>query len=252
MGRLPLGANERDYRPRAEAEASLVDGRPSFFWRRHSIENYLLPPPIVLEAFQGLRERFERQRRGGAPAWFAALPADPGGVADVLRESARTRAAEEACRLATQRLWAGLPLDVGHIQKRNPTAPGTEDPSDWREALCQEAERICRAAARTAACADFGRDAVIVLFDTAYAEITADPYVLNMEFLIDFHGRDLLKDFHQWLVSHRVPLSYKRLRDELIPAAVRQYDGNRAIYGTDDFRDLANGVRSLAGLPPLA
>src|SRR5262245_10029634 len=46
---------DRDYRPRAMAEASLVDGKPSFFWRRHSIENYLLPPPILLQAFQDLR-----------------------------------------------------------------------------------------------------------------------------------------------------------------------------------------------------
>src|SRR5689334_23628042 len=53
--------HDRDYRPRAEAEASLVDGRPGFFWRRHSIENYPLLPPIVLEAFHSLRERFERQ-----------------------------------------------------------------------------------------------------------------------------------------------------------------------------------------------
>jgi hypothetical protein len=73
-----------------------------------------------------------------------------------------------------------------------------------------------------------------------------------MEFLIDFHGRDLLKEFRQWLGSHKVPLSYDRLREELIPAAVQEYEGNRRIYGEDDFRDLANGVRSLAGLAPLA
>jgi hypothetical protein len=244
--------HDRDYRPRAEAETALVDGEPGFLWRRHSIENYLLPPPIILQAFQNLRERFEQQRRGGVPTWFAAIPADPELVAESLRECARSRAAEEACRLANHRLWDTLPPSLERPQKRNPPAPGTGDPSDWREALCQEAERVCRAAAQTAECASFHRDAVIVLFDTAYAEITADSYVLDMEFLIDFHGRDLLKAFHQWLGSHKVPLSYKRLCDELIPAAVRQYGENRAIYGNDDFRDLANGVRSLAGLAPLA
>jgi hypothetical protein len=49
-----------------------------------------------------------------------------------------------------------------------------------------------------------------------------------------------------------VPLSYKSLRDQLIPAAIQQYEGNRTIYGKDDFLDLANAVRALAGLPPLA
>ncbi len=244
--------HDRDYRPRAEAEAALVDGGPGFLWRRHSIENYLLPPPIILQAFQSVREQIERRRPGGVPTWFAALPADPQEVAEALRQCARQRAAEEACRLATQRLWTGLPPAVGHVQKRNPTAPGTEEPSDWREALCQEAERVCRAAAQTAACTSFQRDAVTLVFDTAHAEITADFYVSSMEFLIDFHGRDLLKAFHQWLHSRRIPLSYKSLRDQLVPAAVQQYQGNRMIYGTDDFLDLANGVRSLAGLAPLA
>jgi hypothetical protein len=29
------------------------------------------------------------------------------------------------------------------------------------------------------------------------------------------------------------------------------YQRNRSLYGTDDFLDLANGVRALAGLPPI-
>jgi hypothetical protein len=244
--------HDRDYRPRSEAEAAFADGKPGFFWRRHSIENYLLPPPIILQAFQNLRERFERQRRGGIPPWFAALPGDPEGVAEALRECARQRVAEEACRLATYRLWDALPPSVGQVQKRNPPRPTGVDPNDWQEALCQEAERACLAAAQTAECAAFRREAVILLFETAYAEVTTTSYVGGMEFLIDFHGRDLLKAFHQWLGSRKIPMSYKRLCDELIPAAVQQYRDNRTIYGNDDFRDLANGARSLAGLAPLA
>jgi hypothetical protein len=42
--------HDRDYRPRSEAETAFADGKPGFFWRRHSIENYLLPPPINLQA----------------------------------------------------------------------------------------------------------------------------------------------------------------------------------------------------------
>jgi hypothetical protein len=244
--------HDRDYRPREVAEAAFADGKPGFFWRRHSIENYLLPPTIILRAFQRVREQFERQRPGGAPAGFAALPADSEHVAAALRECARRRAAEEACRLSNQRLWDALPPSVGQVQRRNPTAQGTEDPSDWRDALCQEAERVRRAAAQTAACESFRRDAVIALFDATHAEITTDAYIERLEFLIDFHGRDLLKALRQWLVSLKVPLSYERLSTELIPAAVGQYAGDRAIYGKDDFLDLANGVRSLAGLAPLS
>jgi hypothetical protein len=234
------------------AEAAFADGRPGFFWRRHSIENYLLPPTIILRALQGVREKFERQRRGGVPAWFAAVPTDPEQVAEALRECASKRAAEEACRLANHRLWDALPPSVGQVQRRNPTAPGSEDPSAWRDALCQEAERVCRAAAHTAECPSFHREVVSALFDAAHAEITAESYIKSLEFLIDFHGRDLLKAFHMWLVSRKVPLSYERLCGELIPAAIRQYGGDRTIYGKDDFLDLANAVRALAGLAALA
>ena len=241
---------DRDYRPRNLAEASLADGKSGFYWRRHSMENYLLAAPILLQAFQELRERFERQRPGHRPAWISDLPASSEAVTAALSECALGRAAEEACRLATYRLWDTLPPEARRVQKRTPTAPGT-DPSDWRDALCQEAERVCRAAAQTAECPSLEREAIIRLFDTTYTELTTESYVKSMEFLIDFHGRDLLKGFRDWLASRKVHLSYERLCLALIPAAVRQYGENREIYGTDDFRDLANGVRALAGLAPV-
>jgi hypothetical protein len=245
---------DRDYRPRTDAESAFSDGRPGFLWRRHSIENYLLPPPIILHAFQRLRERFERLRPGRLPAWFGALPADVDQVADVLQQCAQRRAAEEASRLATHRLWTALPSSIGHVQRRNPTRPTLPDPlgpDDWREALCQEVERVRQAAVGIAGAAEFGREAVIIWFDSAYGEVTGAAYLASLEFLIDFHGRDLLTEFQQWLSSRSVQLSYNLLLTELIPAAVEEYTTNRAVYGSDDFRDLANGVRALAGLPPV-
>ena len=87
---------------------------------------------------------------------------------------------------------------------------------------------------------------VVDWFEAAYAEVTAQAYNADLEFLLDFHGRNLLEAFHQKLVHDRVRLSYKYLLDELISAAIEEYKENRTVYGTDDFRDLANG------LPPLA
>jgi hypothetical protein len=246
--------NDRDYRPRADAEAALRDGRPGFLWRRHSIENYLLPPTLIVRGFRRLRERFEEQQRGHLPAWFAALPADPEQVADLLRECARLQAAEEASRLATYRLWAALPPSIGQIQKRNPPAPTTARPysaEDWREALCQEAERVRQAATHTSVAPQLQRDAVAQWFDRAYAEVTAHDCLVGLECLIDFHGRDLLRAFHQRLASFGIRLSFDRLLDELIAAVIEEYRDNRSLYGSDDFRDLANGVRSLAGLDPV-
>ncbi|MHB1555995.1 MAG: hypothetical protein ACYC61_00815 [Isosphaeraceae bacterium] len=242
--------HDRDYRPRNVVEATYTDGRRGFAWRRHCIENYLLPPPIILRAFLELRASFEWQ--GHLPAWLTALPATPDEIAAALTESARGRAAEEACRRANQELWAGLPSEVGHVQQRSFTAPGASGPDDWREALCQEAERVSQAAALTAGCTHFHRDHVRALFDAAYAQTSAEGYLTTLEFLIDFHGKDLLGAFHQSLCSRKIPLSRDRLCQALIPAAARQYADDRTTYGTDDFLHLANGVRALAGLPPLA
>jgi hypothetical protein len=47
---------DRDYRRPDQAEASFHDGTNGFMWRRHSIENYLLPPAVIVQAFQRLRE----------------------------------------------------------------------------------------------------------------------------------------------------------------------------------------------------
>jgi hypothetical protein len=245
---------DRDYHSRAEADASMTDGTPGFFWRRHSIENYLLPPVVILHALRRLCEQIEKQRRGRAPAWFAALPDTLEAVAARLRACADRRAAEEACRLANHRLWAGLPPAVGHVQKRDPPAPnpgGSVESHHWREALCQEAERVSLAGGNVAACVHFQRAAVEPLYDAAFAEVTAAPYVDGMEFLLDFHGRDLLTEFYQSLRADGVQFSYDRFVAELIPAVVEEYRANRTVFGTDDFRDLANGVRAITGLPPL-
>ena len=72
------------------------------------------------------------------------------------------------------------------------------------------------------------------------------PSLLEWSFLIDYHGRDLLIAFHQYLNSQGARLSRDRLCNELIPALVEEYQGNRGVFGRDEFLDLANGVRSLA------
>ncbi len=241
---------DRDYRPREAAEFALQDGSPEFLLRRHSIENYLLPPQIVLRAFTQLRQRFESQARGKIPQWLSALPADGEKVADALRECARRRTAEQAYFLATDRFWDALPTTVGQIQKRHPkpTAGDLSQPGPWREALCQEVDRVRDAAEQTSQCAQFQRENVTPHFDKAYAEITANPYSSQMEFLVDYHGRDLLKEFHQWLWDQGARLSYDNLCGELIPAALQEYEENRNVFGRDDFRDLANRVRLFAGL----
>ena len=106
---------------------------------------------------------------------------------------------------------------------------------------------MSNSAASTATCSVFSRQNAIRLFDAAYGEITAVDYVVEMEFLLDFHGRELLSALRQ-----RVSPGWNALPDEtLVLAAAAEYKANPLLYGKDDFRDLANGVRALAGLSPV-
>ena len=57
--------NDRDYRPRDDAERAFADGQNGFPWRRHSIENYLLHPLVIRSALSRVKERFKP--RANAP-----------------------------------------------------------------------------------------------------------------------------------------------------------------------------------------
>jgi hypothetical protein len=192
---------------------------------------------------------------GHVPAWALALPADPEQVAVGLRECARRRAPEEACRVAIHSLWEDLSATAGRIQKRVPFLPPGREAQDlngWRDALRQEALRLCQAAAQTAGSPHLEADALVRRSDELHARVTAEEYIANLQFLVDFHGRDLLGEFRSWLEQLGIHFSYERLVRALIDAVGEVYAANRTIYGSDDFLDLANGVRALAGLPALA
>ena len=182
------------------------------------------------------------------------MPTDPDQVAEALRECARRRTAEEACRLSIHRLWEDIRESAGRIQKRTPAAPADRDETDpvvWREVLDAEATRLREAGGRTAVEPHLIGDAVAARFDRHYAEVTAADYLRDLEFLVDFHGRDLLKEFRRWLEPLGIHRAYKSFVGELATALVEVYSENRAIHGTDDFLQLANGVRALAGLSPI-
>jgi hypothetical protein len=245
---------DRDYALREKADLSFRDGKPGFIWRRHSIENYLLLPSVIVRAFQRLRERFEKQFGANLPPWVLALPSDAELLADVLRECARQRAAKETCRLAVHRLWEDISESAGRVQKRVPDAPeaaGDTDPAEWREALSRETRRVREAGDRTRAEPHLDDAAVARRFDDQYAIVTTTSYLADMGFLFDFHGKELLSQFRDWLETLGVRFKFERLRGELASALAEAYDRDRAIHGTDDFRELANGVRALAGLPPI-
>jgi hypothetical protein len=95
---------DRDYQTRQRAEQSFLDGSNGFMWRRHCIENYLLPSAVIVRAFERLRQRALSQFAHGLPAWVTALPTNPQQIEIGLRECASHRAAKEAARQTVWRL----------------------------------------------------------------------------------------------------------------------------------------------------
>lgn len=245
---------DRDYRRRAEADASFSNGKPGFIWRRHAIESYLLEPAVIVKAFRSLKDEMGKLPSGGS-AWVKALPDDETVVADGLRACAIERAPEEALRLTIHRLWEDLSDSANQIQKRCPQFPGTSNPdaATCRSALLGEANRLVTKARATTNSPHLDPSSVGLRYDGELARIQAQSYMNGMQFLEEFHGKELLTDFREWLRQQYKNTPSERLFiRELVKASPVIYQENRKVYGTDDFLDLANGVRALAGLPPVA
>jgi hypothetical protein len=244
---------DRDYCGRDKADATFTDGKRGFMWRRHAIESYLLAPAVIVEAFRSMRASVAGNP-GRPPAWVATLPVDEAIVSAGLRVCARERASEEAARVAMHRLWEDLAETAGQVQKRNPGVPGgaNSDADRWRQAFLEEAARLVAKAQAAATSPHLFPAAAGGRYDAELARVSGNDYVNDLRFLEEFNGRDLLGVFLKWLQSecHFKP-SQKLFLRELEKAVPVAYKANRLLYGTDDFLDLANGVRALAGLPPI-
>ena len=173
---------DRDYMPREAAEVALQERSPDFLLRRHSIENYLLPPQIILRAFTQLRQRFENKPEAKFHSGFPPcllmpnrLPMDCGSVQEGEPRSRHAFSPQH-------RLWDALPTTVGQIQKRHPTNPQQTISVNLVHGVrpcVRKSTGVRDAAEQTSQCVQFQRENVTPYFDKAYAEITANRYVVT-------------------------------------------------------------------------
>ncbi len=245
---------DRDYRRRTVADATYTDGRTAFMWRRHAIESYLLAPEVIAEAFRRLKASMVSVR-GPSSQWVRALPEDTAAISEGLRVCATTLAPREATRMAIERLWEDLSESAGRIQKRVPPSPGggtSPDATACRRAYLDEGARLVAKAGEARESPHLTPASLGARYDEILTSLTEPAYLAELKFIEDFRGRDLLEAFRLWLAQeHKSKLSYRRFVIELEAAVPTAYRANRQIYGSDDFLDLANGVRALAGLAPL-
>ena len=241
---------DRDYARRDVVEAAFNDGKRRFRWRRHSIENYLLEPAVVVHALTSMINTTPSSKR----YLLGSVPNDEATIAMELRTCAQARAPQEAGRMAYYRLWEDISDPAGRIDNGLPTvlSQGSPNVAACRQALIAEVTRMIQKANETAACMYLAPLAIQQRYDDELARITAGGYMSQSCFLEEFHGRDLLGAVHARLnETYKMRLSRKTFTESLRDAVHVVYSANRLLYGTDDFLDLANGVRALAQMPPL-
>lgn len=245
---------DRDYRRREICERAFTDGSRGFFWRRHAIESYLLEPAVIVHAVRSLKASLA-SLPGGGPAEIRSLPEDAATIAEGLRSCASSCAPREAGHIALHRLWEDLSETAGRVQKRTPPVLGgsaVPEAEACRRGLLDEAARLVERAGEASKSPHLTPVAVSARYDDQLARVAAASYLADLRFLEEFNGRALLGAFLAWLQrEHRVSLRRRTLLRELEKAVPVVYGANRSLYGADDFLDLANGVRALAGMPPI-
>ena len=219
---------DRDYRPLQEVESTWRDSRQKRLrWRRHEIENYLLDPRIVSEAFQGLK----RDEVSGADR----LPDNSAAVFAVLQEVARPMLEGHAGWLAfwhlvTVKDQAAMTwFKGGHPQ---PTAGRAQ----WVSYLREECDHL------KAACSALAIDPVfddpVAVYDVHLAEVSDSAFFASEQFISEVSGHGLLSGLCSFINHLGLSrLSRADLRTELVNALDRLYAPG--FFQPDDFDDLA-------------
>lgn len=226
---------DRNYRPRYEVEVfwAKLDGK-RFIWRRHEIENYLLDPRVIADAFDSLRTT----ARG---TWLSALPQTPEQVEEVLERLAQEMIEQHIGWLTYHRLEEELrKIITSQIQGPKPRLQppaGARYPSrqEWLNHLHAECSRIRNQCATFAGASAFEKTSVSAMYDERLAGISQSDFYSSGRYLADMAGKELMSALNQQIAPK---LSRSDLHTELINALERRYAPG--FFVPDDFSELAN------------
>lgn len=226
---------DRNVRPRAEAEASWqLASNKSFIWRRHEIENYLLAPRVVLEAFNSLRTS---PKYVNSP-WVANLPVDESGMSSLLMDLARPLLENHAGELLRYELDLSLKrsraFSIGNPGKSTQSWTKTQ----WLAHLHQEGQRIQSECAAVTTLPDLAPVAMNQQYDAIFARVADPQFLLRGEFLEEMGGHELMSALVMYLHSlGGRNISANELEEELVKAIGTTYQPG--LYNPDDFAELA-------------
>lgn len=226
---------DRNFRPLAEAERAWRQPHEKrWMWRRHEIENYLLDPRLVNDAFQALK----RDRVRGADR----LPDDPSLVLHELQELARPMLEDHTGWLTYEQLVSHK-RNVGDTRLLWPN-PRLQPPMDssypgrteWLDYLCSECARLKRACNTVSEDETF--DDPTVMYDHILSQVTHSDFFASGQFLVDLGGHELISALCTYVNQSGIPhLACSDLTTELLRALDRLYEPG--FFAPDDFVGLA-------------
>ena len=218
QGNAAASVSDRDYRPLAHCDATYLPGKKKFYWRRHSIENYLLEPVVVAKAFESLKQSMSEVK--SPPSWVESLPSELDKVATDLQNAAKQISNQECGCIALQRLWSSLGDKFGHVQFSTPAIYKADDEqkeADCRQGLVDVAKQIAATAKSWSTAELLKTENVEEMYNEKLNEVSASAYLETNAFLYEFHGKRLKRSFLSLLnEQYGLALSGDLFQEELI------------------------------------
>jgi len=246
---LAACVRDRDYR--SDEEVARERARPKrFMWQRHETENYLLEPAVVVLAMSHLKASYA-DHPGGRPDWVAALPDAPDTVAEGLMRVASGMAPAQAVAITLWGIRRELNPLLNDVRMNMDCCGQSSSADECARSVRAECERIGRTALALSQCAALLPDSADARYGQVLADLDSNEFVRECRHLIVFDGKRLLSGLHTWLRDeYGVQFTPDTLRDELVRALPVAYRDTPGLFIPDDFVELANRLRALAGLPP--
>jgi hypothetical protein len=232
-----FAVEDRNFRSLEEAEQTWA--RPNqthWIWRRHEIENYLLDPRLVANAFRALRETSVR----GADR----LPDDEQAVFSLLQRLARPMLENHTGWLTYWHLVSCKNVEANDARLLRPKdsfpdLPPPNNRDEWLRYLCSECLRLKQACRHLTDDTTFDELVVIERYDSLLSHVTHPDFFNSGRFLLDLGGHELMSALCAYINQAGVPrLSQFDLQTELLNALDRLY--KPGFFKPDDFAQLAD------------
>ena len=248
QGVVAASVADRDYRPIEECNATYKPSGKKFYWRRHSIENYLLEPSVIARSFELFKASMAELEH--CPDWVERLPSDVGDIETDMKAAAATIANQECGCIVHHQLWARLGDEIGHLQLALPEifkSPDMQSDEECSRTLVESAEELRSAAEQWSKASNLSDANVRSMYETKCSQINSGDYQDGNRFLKEFHGKRLRRSFLLHLqATYGTNMSSASLQEELIKGLSSLLEDAPDSSVANDFRELSEIVDQLA------